>query len=149
MAAFATLGAVLASKAEGAGQHVDISLMEVQAGSIDRRMSMLLAYQYNGEITGRMPLGEATGSGGYPSGVYPCEDGFFQITGGGKYFDRVRDMLGNPDELSQETNGLRPMPRRTKRWKGCSRPFSTPGCLIAPSTKHGARPKPRVFFAGP
>ncbi len=100
MAAFATLGAVLGSKSEGVGQHVDISLMEVQAGSIDRRMSMLLAYQYNGEITGRTPLGEATGSGGYPSGVYPCEDGFFQITGGGKYFERVRDMLGSPEELA-------------------------------------------------
>ena len=100
MAAFATLGAVLASKSEGIGQHVDISLMEVQVGSIDRRMSMLLAYQYNGEITSRTPLGEATGAGGYPAGVYPCEDGFFQITGGGKYFGRVLDMLGHPEELA-------------------------------------------------
>ena len=100
MAAVATLGAVFASQDEGVGQHVDISLMEVQAGSIDRRMSMLMAYQYNGEITERTPLGEATGAGGYPAGVYPCEDGFFQITGGGKYFERVRNMMGNPEELA-------------------------------------------------
>ena len=83
------MGAVLGSSADGTGQHIDISLMEVQTGSIDRRMSMLMAYQYNGEITERTPLGEATGAGGYPAGVYPCEDGFFQITGGGKYFERV------------------------------------------------------------
>ena len=102
MAAFATLGSVFASSDSGAGQHVDISLMEVQAGSIDRRMSMLLAYQYNGEITERTPLGEATGAGGYPAGVYPCEDGFFQVTGGGKYFERVRNMLGNPEELADD-----------------------------------------------
>ena len=99
VAAFATLGAVLGSKVDGDGQHIDISLMEVQTGSIDRRMSMLMAYQYNGEITERVPLGEASGAGGYPAGVYPCEDGFFQITGGGKYFERVRNMMGNPEEL--------------------------------------------------
>ena len=100
MAAFATLGAVMAARDSGAGQHVDVSLMEAQAGSIDRRMSMLLAYQYNDEISGRTPLGSASGSGGYPSGTYPCADGFFQVTGGGNYFSRVREMLGGPEELS-------------------------------------------------
>ena len=100
VAAYATLGAVMAARDEGVGQHVDVSLMEVQAGSIDRRMSMLLAYQYNGEISGRTPLGVASGAGGYPSGVYPSSDGFFQVTGGGNYFSRVLDMLGRPEELS-------------------------------------------------
>jgi crotonobetainyl-CoA:carnitine CoA-transferase CaiB-like acyl-CoA transferase len=100
IAAYATLGAIFAARDNGSGQHVDISIMETQAGSIDRRMSMLLAYQYNGEITERAPLGSATGSGGYPSGVYPCADGFFQFTGGGNYFPRVLEMLGHPEELS-------------------------------------------------
>ena len=135
MAAFATLGAVLASKAEGIGQHVDISLMEVQAGSIDRRMSMMLAYQYNGEITGRTPLGEATGSGGYPSGVYPCEDGFFQITGSGKYFDRVRNMLGNPEEL-QGDEWLTPEAQANEEMEGLFEAFFYPWLLDR--TKHEA-----------
>ena len=100
VAAYATLGAIFAARDEGAGQRVDVSLMETQAGSIDRRMSMLLAYQYNGDISGRVPLGAASGSGGYPSGTYPCADGYFQVTGGNTYFDRVRDMLGNPPELA-------------------------------------------------
>ena len=128
MAAFATLGAVLGAKAEGVGQHVDISLMEVQAGSIDRRMSMLLAYQYNGEITGRTPLGEATGSGGYPSGVYPCEDGFFQITGGGKYFERVRDVLGNPEELAGD-EWLTPEAQANEAMEGLFEAFFYPWLL--------------------
>ena len=135
MAAFATLGAVLASRAEGIGQHVDISLMEVQAGSIDRRMSMMLAYQYNGEITGRTPLGEATGSGGYPSGVYPCEDGFFQITGSGKYFDRVRNMLGNPEEL-QGDEWLTPEAQANEEMEGLFEAFFYPWLLDR--TKHEA-----------
>ena len=100
VAAYATLGAVLSAGDEGVGQHVDVSLMEVQAGSIDRRMSMLLAYQYNEEISGRTPLGTASGSGGYPSGVYPCADGFFQVNGGGNYFRRVLEMLDHPEEFS-------------------------------------------------
>ena len=99
VAAYATLGAIFSARDNGGGQQVDVSIMETQAGSIDRRMSMLLAYQYNGEITERAPLGSATGSGGYPSGVYPCADGFFQFTGGGGYFTRVLDMLDYPEEL--------------------------------------------------
>ena len=102
IAAYATLGAIFAARDNEKGQHVDISIMETQAGSIDRRMSMLLAYQYNGEITERTPLGAASGSGGYPAGVYPCADGFFQFTGGGNYFPRVLDMLGHPEEISGE-----------------------------------------------
>ena len=135
MAAFATLGAVFASMDDRVGQHVDISLMEVQAGSIDRRMSMLLAYQYNGEVTGRMPIGQATGSGGYPSGVYPCEDGFFQITGGGKYFERVRDMLGNPDELSGD-EWMTPDAQADEEMEGLFEAFFYPWLLDR--TKHEA-----------
>ena len=128
MAAFATLGAIMAAKSEGIGQHVDISLMEVQAGSIDRRMSMLLAYQYNGEITRRTPLGEASGSGGYPAGVYPSEDGFFQITGGGKYFERVRDMLGNPEELAGD-EWLTPEAQADEEMQGLFEAFFYPWLL--------------------
>lgn len=128
MAAFATLGAVLGSKVEDVGQHIDISLMEVQTGSIDRRMSMLMAFQYNGEITERVPLGEASGAGGYPAGVYPCEDGFFQITGGGKYFERVRNMMGNPEELAGE-EWLSPAAQSDEEMEGLFEAFFYPWLL--------------------
>lgn len=95
IAATATMGALFAD----GGQHVDVSIMETQIGSIDRRMSMLLAYQYNGEISKRSA--DAT-AGGYPNGVYICLDGYVQISGGRNYFERVVAMMGAPDALLDE-----------------------------------------------
>ncbi len=95
VAAVATMGALFASRLQGLGQHVDVSLMETQVGSIDRRMSMLLTYQYTGEVTGRSPLRTA----GYPNGVYPSSDGYFQISGSRNYFPRAVTMMGYPDFL--------------------------------------------------
>ncbi|MYC07347.1 MAG: CoA transferase [Chloroflexi bacterium] len=95
IAATATMGAVFAI----GSQHVDVSLMETQVGTIDRRMSMLLAYQYNGEISKRSATATA---GGYPNGVFICQDGYVQIAGGRNYFDRVVAMMGAPDELLDE-----------------------------------------------
>ncbi len=91
-AAVATMGALFAAQASGQGQHVDVSIMETQVGSIDRRMSTLIAYQYTGEISKRIPFGVM----GYPIGVYPCADGYVELTGGIVYFDRVIEMLGRP-----------------------------------------------------
>ena len=95
-AAVATIGALFAVGDKGTGQQVDVSILETQVGSIDRRMSMLIAYQYSGEISHRPPLG---GSPGYPIGVYPCEDGYIQVWGGQEYFPRTVRMLGEPDVL--------------------------------------------------
>lgn len=100
VASVATMGALFASRLQGIGQHVDVSIMETQVGTIDRRMSMLLAYQYNGEISKRNAV--VTGNG-YPSGVYLCADGYIQINGGGGYFKRVVDMMGQPAELDDPT----------------------------------------------
>ncbi len=91
-AAVATMGALFAARAAGEGQHVDVSIMETQTGSIDRRMSTLIAYQYTGEVSKRVPFGVM----GYPIGVYPCADGYVELTGGIVYFDRVIEMLGRP-----------------------------------------------------
>ncbi len=95
IAATATMGAVFAD----GSQHVDVSIMETQVGSIDRRMSMLLAYQYNGEISVRSSTATA---GGYPNGVFICLDGYVQISGGRNYFERVVAMMGAPDVLLDE-----------------------------------------------
>jgi crotonobetainyl-CoA:carnitine CoA-transferase CaiB-like acyl-CoA transferase len=95
-ASVATMGAVFAARLQNIGQQVDVSIMETQVGSIDRRMSLLLAYQYTGEISKRPPLNS---TGGYPGGFYPCKDGYVEITGGRTYFPRVVKMLGEPDFL--------------------------------------------------
>ena len=77
------------------GQHVDVSLMETQVGSIDRRMTALIAYQYTGETSKR----EHYGGSSYPNGIYPCEDGYFALAGSRVYFPRSVRMLGSPQEL--------------------------------------------------
>lgn len=97
VATVATMGAVFAAGSDGEGQYVDVSIMETQVGSIDRRMSMLLAYQYNGEISYRQP---SEGTAGFPSGTYPCADGYVQVQGGTAYFRRILKMLGEPEEFA-------------------------------------------------
>ena len=95
--AVASMGVLFAARRSGEAQHVDVSIFETQAGSIDRRMSTLIAYQYTGETSGRRPM---ENTGGYPQGVFPCKDGYVEITGGGIYFPRSLKMLGEPEFLA-------------------------------------------------
>ena len=98
-AAVATMGALFLAfddeDGQAVGQHVDVSIMETQLASVDRRLTSLLAYQYTGMITKR----EDWGFGGYPHGVFPCLDGYFAITGSGGYFSRTAEMIGSPEAL--------------------------------------------------
>ena len=93
-ASVATIGALFAAREQEIGQHIDVSIMETQVGSIDRRMSLLLAYQYTGKISGRAPMGNA---GSYPTGVYPTGDGYVEVTGGLRRFSGVVEMMGAPE----------------------------------------------------
>ena len=92
-AAAATMMALMANRLQGIGQQIDISLFETQAGSIDRRMSNLVGYIYNKEVTPRLgPLGL-----GFPYGSYPCKDGYFDLIGGLSFWPRIPRMLGMPE----------------------------------------------------
>jgi crotonobetainyl-CoA:carnitine CoA-transferase CaiB-like acyl-CoA transferase len=89
------MGALFASKRHGTGQHVDISLAETHFGGVDRRHATTIAYQFSGRKTLR-----AAGAGaGMPGGIYPCADGWVDFTNAGLYWDRVIDMLNNPEWL--------------------------------------------------
>ena len=104
VAAVATMGAALAGSfaqdaGDAPGQHIDVSILETQLGSVDRRQSTLLAHQYTGKISQRPPSGS---SGGYPNAVYPCSDGYLQINGSRMYWPRTVAMLGSPPELTAE-----------------------------------------------
>jgi len=95
IAAVATMLALFSSRLQGVGQHVDVPIFESQMGTIDRRMSHLLSYQYNGETSHRPdPLQEPAG---FPVGVYACKDGFFQIAGGFVFWSRICQMIDRPD----------------------------------------------------
>ena len=97
IAAVATMGALFGAKGDDIGQLVDVSIFETQISSQDRRTSSLVGYQYTGKISPRLPLATA----GYPLGIYPCQDGYFEWFGGLVYFPRVVAMLGNPEFLQE------------------------------------------------
>jgi crotonobetainyl-CoA:carnitine CoA-transferase CaiB-like acyl-CoA transferase len=93
MAAVATMIALFNAEIQGVGNHVDISLMEIQMGSIERRMSELLAYQYNSELTPRM---DVAGLMQYPFGLFPCKDGYVDVAAGFLWIDRLERVLEMP-----------------------------------------------------
>jgi len=82
--------------ARGEGEHVDVSLQEVQLGSIDKVSNALLGYQYHGPGTRQA---RTTTKGMFCSGVFPCKDGWFNLYGYADYFPRVCKMLDRPDLL--------------------------------------------------
>lgn len=94
MAATATLTGVLGARWHGIGQHIDVSLLEVHAGSIDRRMTSLVGYQYTGEPGYREA---AVGIGIYPTGVFPCQDGYIQTLVFPPMWERLLAAMGRPD----------------------------------------------------
>ena len=93
-AAVATMVSLHAGELRGSGEHVDVSLMEAEMGNIDRRPTMLLAYQYTGSVSERLPLG-----GGFAYGVHPCKDGYIDLVGRYPNFDKVARMLNMPELL--------------------------------------------------
>jgi crotonobetainyl-CoA:carnitine CoA-transferase CaiB-like acyl-CoA transferase len=98
VAAAATLTGVLGVSRLGTGQHLDLSLFEVHAGSIDRRTTGLLGYQYTGEPGYRE---EPMGIGVYPAGVIPCQNGYIQTLVRPQNWERLLAAMGLP-ELNED-----------------------------------------------
>lgn len=71
-AAAAMMCAIVAQRVQGEGQHVDVSVQETWVGAVD---SGVLRYEYTGQKNRRNGHISAL----YPSGIYPCADGFFQM----------------------------------------------------------------------
>ncbi|SVB23952.1 uncharacterized protein METZ01_LOCUS176806, partial [marine metagenome] len=77
------------------GQHIDVSIFETQMASYNTRMPALVSFQYTGERSQRLGGMRM----GYPSGLYPCQDGYVLITGGGAFWPRTVAMLDMPELL--------------------------------------------------
>ncbi|MCK9520672.1 MAG: CoA transferase [Dehalococcoidia bacterium] len=93
MGAIAALGAVHAFEVHGIGQHVDLPLFDVQVNGVDRRSSAILAYRWSGRLNSRPPGSSA----GLAGGIYPCADGYVEVTASfGNYWNRFADMVGDP-----------------------------------------------------
>ena len=91
-AAAASMAAVMSSRATGEGQMVEISAMECMVGNVDARN---LFYQYTGAVQQRGAL-----AAGYPTGAYPCQDGYVVFAAGGdRFFRRLCRAMGRADLL--------------------------------------------------
>ena len=95
MAALATMMGFYGARYQSTGQHIDLSILEAETGTVDGRGTALMTYQYNGELPSRGAIVGAQ----YPQGTFPCADGYFRITAGGPRFPHVVEMMGNPPEL--------------------------------------------------
>jgi crotonobetainyl-CoA:carnitine CoA-transferase CaiB-like acyl-CoA transferase len=107
VAATATMTGVLGASRLGIGQHIDVALFEVHAGCIDRRTTGLLGYQYTGEPGYRE---EPQGIGVYPSGIFPCQDGYIQTLVFPRNWERLLAAMGMP-ELTEDARFADPMAR--------------------------------------
>ncbi len=96
MAAIAALGAVHASEVHGISQRIDVSLFDVQLNSVDRRNSAILAYRFSGRVNSRPEAAGPAAAAGV-AGVFPCADGYLEITASaGAYWRRFVEMLDEP-----------------------------------------------------
>jgi crotonobetainyl-CoA:carnitine CoA-transferase CaiB-like acyl-CoA transferase len=94
MAATATMVGVYGVRRHGVGQHLDVSLFETQAGSMDRRLTSLVSYQYTGDNPGPedpRPVGIL------PSGIFPCKDGYVDIRSTMRWWPRLVAMMEMPE----------------------------------------------------
>lgn len=98
VAAVSTMGALFAARARGLGQHIDVSIMETQAGSTDRRIIYLLGYACAGVLTTRWPPPrEAVRMLIMPQGVYPCKDGFINTLSLPQWWPRYLEAMEMPE----------------------------------------------------
>ncbi|MBG94703.1 MAG: hypothetical protein CL793_05535 [Chloroflexi bacterium] len=98
VAAMATLIAWYSRNHKGVGgQHVDISILETQLGSVNGSLQSFVGYQYTGDRPLRLSQGGAIGLPG--NGYFPCLDGYVGISAPYARWPNVVAMLGMPELL--------------------------------------------------
>jgi crotonobetainyl-CoA:carnitine CoA-transferase CaiB-like acyl-CoA transferase len=99
MACLATLGALLALEDQDVGQYLDISIMETQAGDVDRKTIDLLSWEYSGRtVYDQRPRGPDNGAAHImPAGIYPCKEGYVSSTPILPHWPRFVELMKNPE----------------------------------------------------
>jgi crotonobetainyl-CoA:carnitine CoA-transferase CaiB-like acyl-CoA transferase len=110
VAAYATLLALYAAEEAAdagdppAGDHIDVSIYETQAGFRDRRAINLTGHAYTGDIARRSLPGSRPGVG-----VRPCADGYVNLhASNAARFATLLRLIGRED-LLQRAAGLSPL----------------------------------------
>jgi formyl-CoA transferase/CoA:oxalate CoA-transferase len=93
------LGAMRAAHRDQQQEILDFSIQEGLAGSMDRGGPNLVSYQYNGALATvrRTPEERRTA---LPAGVYPCADGYIQVSTHVGWFGRFCRVIGRPEWLA-------------------------------------------------
>ncbi len=94
VAATATLAALTMAEQSGRGTHIDLSMFEAQAGSIDRRVTYLLWYLWTGQV---VPRAEAATMRALPNGFFPTADGHVLAFTLPPWVPRMLAVLDDPD----------------------------------------------------
>ncbi len=142
MSALHSMIALRGTAARGVGEHVDESIQELQAGSIDRTSAMLLAYQYTGFITGRDNFEGGGGS------IHKCKDGYLNMFPDATMIPKGLNMLGM-SELMEEplfsTMEARSMPESHEYFDALLEPW----LLERPVTEAFAAAQGSRILSGP
>ena len=91
-----TLVAFQGSEIRGKGEHVDISILDVQTSSVDRATSMLLAYQYTSQSARRGWESQDSANGGF---LHQCKDGYINIFPDAGFVAKALQMIERGDLL--------------------------------------------------
>ncbi len=92
--AVGTLSALLARDKTGEGQHVDVSEVESWCNLVTGLI--IITYIYQG-VTG-IRQGRRTGYGSYPSGTFPCKDGYMCLLAPQQaQWERFLSLMGYPE----------------------------------------------------
>lgn len=92
------LGAVTGAELHGIGQQVDLSIMELLAGSMDRGGTNLLSWEYSGALY--FPRAPSARASWLPGGVYVCADGYVLVTAPQNWCPGLCRTLDRPDLLN-------------------------------------------------
>ena len=96
LAAIATTAACYSAQKANLGDHIDVSLMETQLGSTDRRDTHLLSYAYTGFTTPREDLTTARWTV-VSSGYLRCKDGWVLVICPPVMWPKMCRALGRPE----------------------------------------------------
>lgn len=98
IAAPMAVAALTASRRDGAQEVVDVSMQEALAGSMDRGGPNLVSFQYTGALM--VERREPVRINALPNGVYPCADGYIQVTTQTIWFERFCRVIGKPEWIT-------------------------------------------------